>query len=82
MLYRTYPLSCRLTTVGITECRVVSWYVKPGDSVNQFDAICEVQSDKATVEVRDERSMKESQITSRFDGVVKTLHYKVDDTAV
>lgn len=36
---------------GITECRMVTWYVKPGDSVKQFDAICEVQSDKATVEV-------------------------------
>jgi hypothetical protein len=38
---------------GITECRIVSWSVKPGDTVSQFDAICEVQSDKATVEVGD-----------------------------
>lgn len=30
----------------------MSWSVKPGDRVQQFDNICEVQSDKASVEVR------------------------------
>ncbi|KAL4807976.1 2-oxoacid dehydrogenases acyltransferase-domain-containing protein [Aspergillus unguis] len=55
---------------GITECRVVQWFVKPGDAVGQFDAICEVQSDKASVE-----------ISSRYDGVVKTLHHAVDEIA-
>lgn len=29
----------------------MSWSVKPGDRVEQFDNICEVQSDKASVEV-------------------------------
>lgn len=29
----------------------MQWHVKPGDRVSQFDAICEVQSDKAAVEV-------------------------------
>lgn len=29
----------------------MSWAVKPGDKVEQFDLICEVQSDKASVEV-------------------------------
>lgn len=29
----------------------MSWAVKPGDRVEQFDLICEVQSDKASVEV-------------------------------
>ena len=36
---------------GITECQVIQWFVKPGARVEQFDPICEVQSDKASVEV-------------------------------
>ncbi|KAH0828273.1 Lipoamide acyltransferase component of branched-chain alpha-keto acid dehydrogenase complex, mitochondrial [Fonsecaea pedrosoi] len=56
---------------GITECQIINWSVKPGDHVAQFDPICEVQSDKATVE-----------ITSRFDGVVKALHYEQDEVAI
>lgn len=39
--------------------------MKPGDHVEQFSKICEVQSDKAAVE-----------ITSRYDGVIKKLHYE------
>lgn len=37
--------------IGITECQVIQWFVKPGARVEQFDPICEVQSDKASVEV-------------------------------
>ena len=36
---------------GIAEVEVMQWFVKPGDSVDQFDKLCEVQSDKATVEI-------------------------------
>lgn len=55
---------------GITECELVQWFVKPGDAISQFDKICEVQSDKATVE-----------ITSRFDGKVTKLYYKAGEMA-
>ncbi|XP_072276098.1 lipoamide acyltransferase component of branched-chain alpha-keto acid dehydrogenase complex, mitochondrial [Pyxicephalus adspersus] len=56
---------------GITEVTVKDWYVKEGDTVSQFDSICEVQSDKASVT-----------ITSRYDGVIRKLYYNVDDTAL
>merc|ERR1712071_367019 len=55
---------------GITEVTVKEWYVKEGDKVAQFDPICEVQSDKASVT-----------ITSRYDGIIYKLHYAEDDLA-
>lgn len=39
--------------------------------MSQFDSICEVQSDKASVT-----------ITSRYDGVIRKLYYDVDATAL
>jgi 2-oxoisovalerate dehydrogenase E2 component (dihydrolipoyl transacylase) len=45
-------------------------FVEPGTEVMEFDKICEVQSDKASVE-----------ITSRFTGVIKKLHYQANDMA-
>ncbi|PPR06544.1 hypothetical protein CVT26_000722 [Gymnopilus dilepis] len=47
---------------GITECEVIKWNVKPQASVQAFDTLLEVQSDKASVE-----------ITSPFEGTVKEL---------
>eukprot|EP00758_Cryptobia_borreli_P003835 Tbor_TRINITY_DN4008_c0_g2::TRINITY_DN4008_c0_g2_i1::g.11781::m.11781/K09699/DBT, bkdB; 2-oxoisovalerate dehydrogenase E2 component (dihydrolipoyl transacylase) len=48
---------------GILNVEILAVYIKVGDTISSFDKICEVQSDKATVE-----------ITSRFDGVVKKLY--------
>ncbi|KAG7090434.1 hypothetical protein E1B28_009553 [Marasmius oreades] len=47
---------------GITECEVIKWNIKPNSTVQAFDPLCEVQSDKASVE-----------ITSPYDGVVTEL---------
>lgn len=56
---------------GIAEVEVLKVAVKEGDTINEFDPVCEVQSDKATVE-----------ITSRFSGTVKKVHYNVGDIAI
>ncbi|GAX77825.1 hypothetical protein CEUSTIGMA_g5268.t1 [Chlamydomonas eustigma] len=45
------------TGEGISECELIQWFVKEVDSVVAFGRLCEVQSDKATIE-----------ITSRFEG--------------
>lgn len=55
---------------GIVECEIIQWFVQPGARVEEFSPLCEVQSDKASVE-----------ITSRFSGVVKKLHYEAGEMA-
>lgn len=50
-MLRHQLLDDKLRSAGITECQVIQWFVKPGARVEQFDPICEVQSDKASVEV-------------------------------
>ncbi|KAL7925072.1 2-oxoacid dehydrogenases acyltransferase domain-containing protein [Trichoderma austrokoningii] len=55
---------------GIVECEVIQWFVEPGAHVEEFSPLCEVQSDKASVE-----------ITSRFSGVVKKLYYETGEMA-
>ena len=40
-----------LTFTGIKEVQIIQWFVEPEARVEQFDKICEVQSDKAAVEV-------------------------------
>ena len=53
---------------GIAEVEMMQWFVRAGDEVKEFDNICEVQSDKATVE-----------ITSRYSGRVTKVNYEVGD---
>ena len=36
---------------GIHEGEIVKWFVKPGDEVSEDDVLCEVQNDKAVVEI-------------------------------
>ncbi|KAA0548095.1 2-oxo acid dehydrogenase subunit E2 [Bacillus sp. BGMRC 2118] len=36
---------------GIHEGEIVKWFVKQGDEVNEDDVLCEVQNDKAVVEI-------------------------------
>ncbi|KAG9018755.1 hypothetical protein FRB90_010063 [Tulasnella sp. 427] len=55
---------------GITECEVLKWNVKASAKVDHFDLLCEVQSDKASVE-----------ITSPFDGTVTELLVKEGEIA-
>ncbi|KKF92497.1 Lipoamide acyltransferase [Ceratocystis platani] len=55
---------------GIVECEIIQWFVQPGARVEEFSPLCEVQSDKASVE-----------ITSRFAGIVKKLKYEAGEMA-
>ncbi|XKL67738.1 hypothetical protein PGB90_003229 [Kerria lacca] len=53
---------------GIKEVTVKECFVKLNQKLNQFDDVCEVESDKASVK-----------ITSRFDGYVKNINFKEGD---
>lgn len=37
---------------GIKEVQIIQWFVEPEARVEQFDKLCEVQSDKAAAEVQ------------------------------
>ncbi|XP_050118515.1 lipoamide acyltransferase component of branched-chain alpha-keto acid dehydrogenase complex, mitochondrial-like isoform X2 [Malus sylvestris] len=56
------------TGEGIAECELLKWFVREGDQVDEFQPLCEVQSDKATIE-----------ITSRYLGKVSQLLYVPGD---
>lgn len=59
---RLVPIPLAQTGEGLKEVEIVSWRVAVGDRVEEFGPLCDVQSDKAAVE-----------ITSRFSGVVERL---------
>ncbi|KKK17079.1 hypothetical protein P175DRAFT_0465348 [Aspergillus ochraceoroseus IBT 24754] len=54
---------------GITEVQIIQWYVEEGARIEEWKPLCQYQSDKAV-----------DDITSRYDGVVKRLHFQADDT--
>jgi len=68
IVHKSVPFLLADIGEGIAEVELLQWFVEKGEKVSQFDRVCEVQSDKATVE-----------ITSRYDGVVKSLDGVVGD---
>ncbi|KAL1964688.1 hypothetical protein VTN77DRAFT_6714 [Rasamsonia byssochlamydoides] len=54
---------------GITEVQIIQWYVEEGAHVEEWKPLCQYQSDKAV-----------DDITSRYEGVIKKLHFQADDT--
>ncbi|EKF99209.1 dihydrolipoamide branched chain transacylase, putative [Trypanosoma cruzi] len=56
---------------GIQKVDVVTVFVKPGEKIEEFDKICEVQSDKALVD-----------ITSRYAGVIRAVHITVGESTL
>ena len=52
---------------GTKEAEIIQWYVQEGAHVEEWGKLCEVATDKSTVD-----------ITSRHAGVVKKLHFEKD----
>ncbi len=65
------PVDFRFPDVGegITEGELVSWKVREGDTVKEHDVLCEIETDKAIVE-----------IPSPHSGTILKLHHKAGGT--
>ena len=55
---------------GIVECEIVEWLVSEGDTIVEDQAVCDVMTDKALV-----------QIPAKYDGVVEKLYYHKGEIA-
>ncbi|MGJ8482848.1 dihydrolipoyllysine-residue acetyltransferase [Pseudoalteromonas sp. SYSU M81236] len=55
---------------GIVECEIVEWLVSKGDEIVEDQAVCDVMTDKALV-----------QIPAKYTGKVKKLYYQKGDIA-
>lgn len=79
----THPRFGLTLVLGITECQVIQWFVKPGARVEQFDPICEVQSDKASVEVHISQVCKRTRANSyrsHLDSTASSRSYTMNRT--
>ncbi|EXJ77610.1 hypothetical protein A1O3_09837 [Capronia epimyces CBS 606.96] len=52
---------------GVKEVQIIQWFVEEGAPIEEWSPLCEVQSDKASVE-----------ITSKYSGVIKKIHFGQD----
>ncbi|KIX04879.1 uncharacterized protein Z518_05750 [Rhinocladiella mackenziei CBS 650.93] len=55
---------------GVKEVQIIQWFVEEGAPIEEWSPLCEVQSDKASVE-----------ITSKFSGVIKKIYFAQDAVA-
>src|SRR5690625_4754984 len=56
---------------GIFEGEIVKWFIKEGDEIKEDDSLCEVQNDKAVVE-----------IPSPVEGTVKKIYVEEGTVAI
>ncbi|KAH9615172.1 hypothetical protein KSS87_020719 [Heliosperma pusillum] len=62
------------TGEGIAECELIKWFVQEGDLVEEFQPLCEVQSDKATIEITSRYKGKITSILHTPGEIVKVFH--------
>jgi len=55
---------------GIHEGEILKWFIEEGQEINEDDTLCEIQNDKAVVE-----------IPSPVDGTVEEIHFNEGDIA-
>ncbi|KAG4185537.1 hypothetical protein ERO13_A09G237700v2 [Gossypium hirsutum] len=74
------------TGEGIAECELLKWFIQEGDEVEEFQPLCEVQSDKATIEITSRYKGRVAQVLHVPGNIVKVgetlLKMAVEDTQV
>ena len=56
---------------GVHEAEIISWKVKPGDTVDEMDVLAEMETDKALVEVPSPYAGTIVELHGTFDPVMK-----------